>query len=641
MRSRGPRRPAALDYAARGTLTLGKAFGMLYVDIETYCDVSVTDVGTYRYAADPSMLPILIGYAEDDGPVRVTDSLDEVRGLLTSPGPKCAHNSDFDRLCLSAALGVSLDWAEWTDTAALAAAAGYPRSLEGVASALGAGHKNAEGKRLVKKFCQPGRWGRVMPEDAPEDWQLFADYCGQDVTVLRGVHRRLPPLSAMERRVLAADHAVNERGLLLDMPLVATALEVAMDESAAAKEALEDALYIENGGSTAQIRQALLTDHGYDMLSLDKKSIQAALDDPAAPEQVKAALRLRQAASSTTWGKYRAMQARATGDRLRGAYRYFGAHTGRWSSGGAQLQNLSREGTTEQREAIIADLRLGLGASLEGLKLLVRGTIIGDPGLVVYDFAQIEARTLAWLAGEQWVLDVARDESRDYYTETGRRMGGMDRGQGKVAALALGYGGGTGAMRNFGYGGPYRDVRGRPCEKIVHSPETTARLGKSEAELQVLVHAWRAACPRIAHYWSEVEEVFWVGGSVGAVTVHPEGDTRHVVLPSGRALSYRQVRQSGRGLRYLKAERGVQVSTWGGSLTENITQAVARDVFAEALVRVHEAGYPVVGHSHDELIVEGPQEWLDPIGALMRTPPAWAWGLPIGVKGEWTRRYTK
>ena len=601
----------------------------LYIDLETY-SAAPLDAGVYRYAADPSFLILMAAWAVDDGPVTVATTREEINAIpgLSDPATlKVAHNAQFERVCLSVFSGLGAgefhDPTTYHDTMAVAGNLGLPKSLEKLSAALGTAPKDTAGAALIRYFCVPNRKGqRNLPESAPEKWLDFVDYCAQDVATLREVHAALGdfPTDA-ERRVYLADQRINDRGILTDTKLARLAEAAAQDNAAEQLAELKTITGCDNPNSRDQMLR-WFQETGLDLPDLQRGTVSAALEGPLeAPHR--RALELRQELALVASKKYSAALAGVSSDsRLRGQFRYFGAHTGRWSGRGVQLQNLPRLGfdTEQEAEAEVVDLLLGFRPDAATLKKLVRPMFRGP--FCVVDYAAIEARVIAWLAGETWALE-AFAAGQDIYVETAQRMGkalnaSFTRSEGKVAVLALGYNGGVNSLRAMGAKGDDRD-------------------------LQILVSAWRTANRKIVGLWSELDEAFYSGGKVGRVRVERNGSHRAIVLPSGRAIHYRDTKfrldSLGRRRASFMTAQGYRSDTYGGRLSENITQAIARDVLAEALVRLEEAGERVVGHVHDEVLVES--EDLDRIQALVTEPPAWAGGLPLSAAGFVCRRYRK
>lgn len=617
----------------------------LYIDIETYSEINLPKSNAYRYAEDPSFLMLMAAYAIDDEPVKVVFGADclEIPGLWdTDTVIRVAHNAPFERICYSAALHKTgelepltyLDPADWHDTQAIAGVYGYPQKLAELARALGGAQKDEAGTRLISLFCKPNRQGkRNLPEDFPKEWEEFVAYCVQDVETLRSVDKQLPDWpTEMEYRVYLADQAVNDRGIKVDAEMAAAAVEVAEANALNQTAEIVALTGIGNPNSGPQML-AWLRGQGVRAPNMQKATVDALLTDPALDPLPRQVLEIRQELALVAAKKYTAALDRINADeRLRGSFHYFGAHTGRWAGRGVQLQNLPSatlgskdddDPTIERKIAAgVLDLKLGLGADSHTLKALVRAMFTGP--FTVVDYSAIEARVVAWLAGEQWALD-AFAAGRDIYVETAERMGGLTRKEGKVAVLALGFNGGINSLRVMGAEG-------------------------SDDKLKFLVRQWRTANPSIVELWADMQEAFRYGGPVGdLVYVEKDGADRYIRLPSGRAIAYhdlksRWVEKWGDRVQQIsyadpKNLKG-RVDTYGGRLVENITQAVARDVLAEALVRLGDHGYRAVGHVHDEILVEGAYS-IEVISGIMSESPAWADGLPLGAEGYHCRRYRK
>lgn len=622
----------------------------IYVDIETRSRVDLKKSNVYRYAADPDFRILMMAYAIGDSPVIVTTSPHEITALLYAwlidDHTIIAHNAAFERICFSEHLRrypderldgffseqgyLISDW--FDDSAALAAVHGYPAKLETVARWLGGEQKDEAGSALIRYFSVPNRKGEFNPpESAPDKWQQFRDYCAQDVETHRGVYQTLPDWPVRERDVWLADQVINDRGILVDVPMATQAVAAAEDNRMIQEIEFSAITGVTNPGSTQQV-MAWFEETGLPLPNLQKATVDETLTrDDLSPDH-RRALELRQELALVASKKYIAALDRVnTDDRLRGSFQYFGAHTGRWAGRGVQLQNLPAatidppEGVT--LDAAIAaealDVTMGNGATAHVLKALVRSMFLGP--FTVVDYSAIEARVLAWLAGEQWALEAFR-AGRDIYVETADRMGGLTRKEGKVATLALGYNGGVGSLRAMGAEG-------------------------SDAYMQKLVDQWRAANRHITAYWKEIDQVFWTGGRAGRVGVIRDGNSRQIILPSGRSITYHgvsRVMQENRWgnvspqLSFRDPKRGLtgRMETYGGRLTENITQAVARDVLADALVALTYAGYDVVGHVHDEILVEGPHS-VEHIARIMTHSSPWAEGLPLDAEGYRVPRYRK
>lgn len=614
----------------------------LFIDLETFSDIDLRKSNAYRYTESDQFQILMAAYAIGGDPVQVVFGADifDIPGLWDPSVEKIAHNAPFERIALSKFArcqhelnpGEYLDPEEWTDTQALAALAGYPQKLEKLAEALGGELKDSAGTLLINWFCKPDRKGqRRLPEDHPEKWAQFVEYCRQDVVTLRDVHRKLPTWpSEHERRVYLTDQRINDRGIQVDTVMAQAAIDAQEENKIGQFNEMVELTGLENPNSNVQLL-GWLKGQGVGVANLQAATVTALLED-ALPEPVERVLELRQELALVAAKKYQAALDRVNADgRLRGSFAYHGAHTGRWAGRGVQLQNLPSASLAEKDApaevvdrtiaAAVLDLYLGYGADAKTLKALVRPMFTGP--FTVVDYSAIEARVVAWLAGEEWALQAFRD-GRDIYVETAERMGGMTRKEGKVAVLALGYNGGTGSLRAMGADG-------------------------SDEKLQYLVTQWRNANPAIVQFWADMQRAFRNGGQAGRITVEKDGADRLVRLPSGRAIVYhdlkeRWVEKWGNQVRQISFADPkppyFRVDTYGGRLVENVTQAVARDVLAAALVSLDRNGYPVVGHVHDEVLVEGVYP-VEEIAGVLNALPDWAAGLPIDAAGYICPRYRK
>ena len=616
-----------------------------YLDFETFSDRDIAKDGAYVYTASERFAPLMMSYALDDAPVQrvemVAEMCEVILEALQSGGRIVAHNAQFERLVCSRLAGLPegeyLDPGRFIDTAALAASQGYPRALGPLAKALGIEEKDSAGTRLISLFCKPNRDGaRTLPADRPEDWARFGEYCDRDVYVLRDAHRALmaryphprPEYAGFsteaEAEVFHADQAINDRGIRVDTEMAREAVRAGADNALELEAEAFALTGLSNPGSVAQMT-GWLAEQGIEVPDLRAATVTELLAREDLACVVRRVLTIRQETALAASKKFAAAVRSTSGDgRARGLFQYCGAHTGRWAGRRIQLQNLPRmKHSPEREEALICDLLLGDGVSNQDLKGLVRAMLLGP--FTVVDYSAIEARVLAWLAGEQWVLD-AFSAGRDIYVETAKRLGpAYSRQDGKVATLALGYQGAVGSLISMGAKG-------------------------SEAELRKLVARWRMANPAIVGLWYELEKRFWTGGVVGErLSIRRDGRERVVTLPSGRELIYhgvakRQVRRDGfdrEELSFLAPlPQRPRVPTYGGKLTENITQAVARDVLAQALVGLEAGGYEVAGHVHDEVLIEGEHE-VSEVAALMCAPTSWNKGLPLDAAGYTTQRYRK
>ncbi|MBQ1539051.1 MAG: DNA polymerase [Desulfovibrio sp.] len=656
----------------------------LHLDIETYSPVSIADCGNYKYAMHPEFRILLVAFAFDDEPVRIVDLASGepmpacVLNALVDPDVmKVAHNAVFERVCFTMLLrsqglipdGVWLDPAEWDCTMARCARAGLPLSLAEAAKALHLEQqKMTEGKALIKKFCVPNKAGalfgseRVMPADAPEDWKTFKDYCVRDVVVERQIDKALSWVTVpdSERWLYEADQNINDRGVLIDTTLASQAARIdAMIKAGLVQEA-RALTGLSNPNSVAQLRcwlEERLGDEVAQLRKTDVLDIAETTQDPV----VRRVMEIRQQAGKTSCAKYPAMlDAAGPDDRARGLLQFYGTRTGRWAGRLVQLQNLPQNHLPLEeldfarslvREGDYQTLKLCFGNVNDTLSQLIRTALIAPEGktFVVCDFSAIEARVLAWLAGEQWVLDTFR-QGGDIYCATASQMFHVPvekhgqnaelRQKGKIAVLALGYGGGVSALDAMG----------------------GKRLGMSEDEEGETVRMWRDANPGICRFWKDVEK-----GALAAIThggewpcgplvfhMAPDGTTLLCRLPSGRDIAWPEAEETinrfgSKSIRYRGVDQQTNKWTWletyGGKLTENITQAVARDCLGEVLTELDTYGHRVVFHVHDEVIVEVRKEEadkeLETVKRFFADVPKWAKGLPLKGAGYITDYYLK
>lgn len=608
----------------------------LWLDLETYSPLELKKVGAYAYSEHPEFQIRLAGWDPGDGRVRVATGTEqtvrELAALVLDPRViKVAHNANFDRVCLSRALGMPtgeyLDPSQWEDTMALASRAGLPASLDKLAKHLKVAEKDTAGTYLINLFSKPREGRMVTPQEEPEKWDRFVAYMRQDVITLREVHEAIPRVDGpIEREAWIADQRINDRGMKVDLELARLALAADEDNREQTMSAMSSLLGISNPNSTTQLMTALTEGLGLEIPNLRAETVSETLQRTDIGPDARRALEMRQEIALSASRKFDSILRYASDDgRLRGQFRYFGAHTGRWSSRGAQIQNLPRH-QLDWPQAAITDLKLGLGADPSDLKALVRPTFVGPFG--VADYASIEARVLAWVAGEKWAIEAFR-QGRDIYVETAKRMGGLTRQQGKVAVLALGYQGGWSSLFHMGAEG-------------------------TQDELEWLKVQWRRANRKIVKLWALLQEAFADGGRAGLLEVRVVGNDRHILLPSGRPIVYRNVRwerwvvelPNGKKARRegwrFDGSLGNRADTYGGRLTENAVQAISRELLAEAIVELLAAGFDVVGHVHDEVLIETSEESvLAQAIEVMTRNPEWAIGLPLDAEGFLTDRYRK
>lgn len=639
----------------------------LFVDIETFSSVDIKKAGAFRYVEALDFEIMLVAYAWDNEPVRliedyqsVNDEAEAVTSALFDPSVvKVAHNSAFERAAFSRWIGDYLPPEQWEDTMILSAYNGLPLSLENSGAALGLPYqKIKEGTLLINYFCKPckptvanGGRTRNLPEHAPDKWARFCEYCRRDVEVAQQIYYRLARFAVpdWERQVWALDARINERGVMVDTELAEAA--VAVDEAFTAERTAEmkQLTGLENPGSVAQLKGWLET-RGLYTDALDKAAVADLMAKAKDPTTVRV-LQLRQLLGKTSTKKYGTMLAASCADqRMRGLTQYYGAgRTGRWAGRLVQLQNLPQnhlEAIGAVRELVRARdlemLELIYGNVSDVLSQLIRTALVAKPGhtFLVADFSAIEARVIAYLAGEQWRMDVFA-AGGDIYCSSASQMfhvpvekhgvNGHLRQKGKVAELACGYGGGVNAMLNFG----------------------ADKMGMTNEEMQQIVTQWRAASPSIPKFWREAEKAARLalenpGMSYSlkcGVRYRKDGVALRCQLPSGRWLSYWGARLENDSIVYMGqgASGGwMKKDTWGGKLVENIVQAVARDCLAVSMLRLAEAGFQICFHVHDEVVAEAPEgsRWQD-MAEIMGRPIDWAPGLLLRADGYETPFYMK
>lgn len=637
----------------------------LSIDIETRSSADLPSVGVYKYAAAPDFRVLLFGYSWDGEPARVIDlTRDELPhglflALMDPRVVKHAFNAMFERVCLSRMLGMPegtyIGASSWRCTMAQAAYWGVQGSLKQVAAFLDVdAQKDAAGTRLINKFSKAT--AKPVAFDGG-DWGRFVAYCARDVDCEMEVAAKLPgPIPEREQGLYVLDQRINDRGAGVDARLAATACAMSEADAASSKERLAAITGLANPNSPAQLLK-WLQGRGCPVESCGREALEAEAAREGCDALAREAIRLRLASAKSSVKKYAVARDAAGADgRLRGCFQFYGAATGRWAGRLMQLQNLPRgrlsgdaldDARAFAREGDAEALELLYGDVQDALKSLVRTVLVPREGHVfaVSDFSAIEARVLAWLAGEKWVLDVFRGDGKVYEATASRMFGvpvdqvGKDlRQRGKVATLALGYQGGPKALERMG----------------------ALAMGIPEAELPKMVRMWRNANKRIKALWGEAETAAYAALRGGGPQRFARGACRArkdssigglaIDLISGRSLHYRGAKVSDDGsLSYLACGKGaaaLKVDTYGGRIVENVTQAIARDVLAEAMVRLEEAGYEIVAHVHDEVIVEVPADRADQclgrVNALMgNVAPEWATGLPLRAEGYTCTSYRK
>ena len=650
---------------------------VLHLDLETYSSAPLPKCGVYRYCDSPDFEILLLSYAFDDESVVTVDLAcgEEIpegflAALTDSQVVKIAHNATYERVCFSRylrrsgllAAGEWLDPAQWRCTMVMAWYLTLPGRLADVAVALNVTEKKMEeGKDLIRYFsvpCKPtktnGGRTRNLPQHAPEKWATYKKYNAQDVETERAVYHALlkHPLPEHEWELYALDQRINDRGVRIDRLLVKQAMAVDLAFSRQAFKRAQELTGLDNPGSVSQLK-AWLADMDMPMESLSKRIVQ----EKAAEAEgiVKELLELRLELSKTSIKKYEAMARTVCRDgRVHGMLQFGGAsRTFRWAGRLVQLQNVPQNHLPDLRLArdIVKrsdeeQLELLFGSVPGTLSELIRTAFIPKDGcrFIVADFSAIEARVLAWLAGEEWVLDEFRGKGK-IYEATASRMFHVPqetivkghpnyeyRQKGKQAVLSCGYGGGVGALKAMGAKMP-------------------------EEEMQPLVDSWRAANPHIVQFWyalgNAASEAIEKHNSVrvGKVKVYWRDNRLLIRLPSGRDLCYLSPRYvtnrfGSRGVGYLAASANGKMElqeTFPGRWAENCTQAIARDLLAHAMQNLEAAGYPIVFHVHDEAVMEAPigQGSVEEACRIMAIPPDWARDLPLRADGEEMEFYRK
>ena len=647
---------------------------LLFLDFETRSTVDIGKCGSFKYIADPSFDVLLLAYAWDDDPVKLVDFaqgetwLEDFLQGLRDPDVTCiAHNCAFERAVIGKLLGYTPP-EHWFDTMHLTAHCGLPLGLDGACKALGLPEDQAkmkEGKALIRYFCTPPKATKTnggrpwnLPEHAPEKWDTFRRYCAQDVSSMRTIFnllkRWLP--DETERRIWALDAKVNEKGMNTDQQFVRHAMEMDGKYKAELTEKAIAVSGIENPNSVQQVKDWLKDQEDIEVPSLNKKEVADVIAN-LKTDRAKQLMEIRSELSKTSTKKYDAF-IRCSGEdaHVRGCFQFFGAHSGRWSGRLVQLQNLKQNhlpDLDDARELVkTGDFECFemLYPNVTGtLSELIRTSLIAEPGeqFVVSDFSAIEARVSAWFAHEEWVLDVFRNGG-DIYCATASQMFGVPvekhgqnselRQKGKIATLALGYGGGVNALKAFG----------------------ADKMGMTNEEMAQTVDLWRKANPRIVSMWKSLETAMKKSIVHKATTVDKVGGVRFrwekgivwMRLPSGREMAYYGADygesrfKNGMTLSYLgidSKKKFTRIETWGGRVFENLVQSTARDCLRDTMLRLDADGWDIRGHIHDEVICSEPinGRGVEEMCEVFARPIDWAPGLPLTGAGYTTPFYKK
>lgn len=650
----------------------------LSLDLETYSSVDLGKSSVYRYVESPDFDILLLGYSADGSEVQVVDLAQgeqiptEVIDALTDECVcKWAFNAQFERVCLSQWLRRNgyplrnehyaapddpcmayLNPAGWHCTMVWSAYLGLPLSLKDVGAALGLDkQKLTEGKELIRYFCVPGKDAtRRMPASAPEKWATFRAYNLRDVETEMAIQERLRKYPVPEEvwSQYHLDQQINDRGIGVDRTLVRGAIGIDKRSREELTARLQELTMLDNPNSVQQMKDWLAA-NGLQTDTLGKKQVAELLK--TAPEPLKSVLVLRQQLAKSSVKKYQAMENAVCADgRVRGCFQFYGARTGRWAGRNIQLQNLpqNRMPDLEQARSLVRagdydSVRLLYDSTPDVLSQLIRTALIPSPGktFFVSDFSAIEARVIAWLAGEQWRQQVFA-EGKDIYCASASQMFGVPvekhgvnghlRQKGKIAELALGYGGSVGALKAMG----------------------AIEMGLKEDELKPLVDAWRTANPQIVKLWWEVDRA--VTRAVGDRTATETHSIRFtcqsgmlfITLPSGRRLAYVRPRIGenqfgGSAITYMgtnAAKQWARLESYGPKFVENIVQAISRDILCYAMQALRDCA--IVAHVHDEVILEAdPGMSLEAVCERMGRTPPWAQGLLLRADGYATPFYKK
>lgn len=649
----------------------------LGIDLETFSIQDIKKVGAFRYIDDPSFQIMLFGYSFDGEPSTVVDLMlgeeipsEVIRALYDPAVIKTGWNNAFERYALWKHFNRYLPPEQWRDTMILAAQCGLPLSLAGACEALNMSEDKAkmkEGKALIKYFCTPckptkanGKRTRNLPEHDMEKWAKFKEYCGRDVDSegeVRDILIRYEP-SEIEHRFWCLDARINENGIHYDPVLAKAAILMDAENKAQLIEEATALTGLDNPNSVAQIKAWLEEQEGIEVASLNKKAV-ADVVSQLTKESTVQFMELRKEISKSSVKKYDAMVRSAGPDNhIRGCFQFYGANrTGRFAGRLVQLQNLPKNYLPDLavarslvRTGDAETVRLLYDNVSSTLSELIRTAFIPEPGhrFIVSDFSAIEARVIAWFAGEQWRLDVFKNGG-DIYCASASQMfkvpvvkngiNGHLRAKGKVAELALGYGGGVNALKQFG------------ADK--DDPKEGTK-GMTEEEMAETVALWREASPRVVRLWKTIENAAIkavvrktsVTDSLAGVRFDYENGILWMNLPSGRRIAYWDAqytpskwKRGQKTLSYMaidqQSKRWCRRDAWGGVLVENLVQATARDCLRDKMLALEEAGFDIRMHIHDEVVITEPVNGrsLEDVNAIMNAPIPWAEGLPLRGEG--------
>ncbi len=648
---------------------------ILHIDIETFSDVDLKKLGVYKYAESPNFRLLLLAYAYDDDPVQIVDIASgedipkQVLQDLENPNiTKKAFNAQFERVCLDEALFTHTG--PWKCTKIKAAYFGLNGSLDSVGKVLGIDpdkRKLEIGKNHIRLFSVPRKPSKAngyrtvyLPADKPIEWLEFKEYCIKDVEAERAIEEKLSfnSLPDMEFQIYQLDQKINDAGVKLDLDLAEAASLLDDKQSQLFEKKYHDITQLDSPRKLGKLKEWIYSRTGTAVTSITKDNLPILREDFKEYPDVVEALEIRQRLSRSSVSKYRAMVDLASDDgRARGLFRFYGAATGRWAGRGIQPQNLPRNYLSDldtAREVIrqrdLSWIEMMYEDPADVLSQCIRTAIIPGEGknFIVADFSAIEARVIAWLTGEQWRLDVFRTHGKIYEASAAQMfkvpIESIDKGsplrqKGKVAELALGYQGSIGALRQMG----------------------ALEMGLTDEELPELVSSWRDANPAIVSFWGELDNAARecienrTDQKLGKLFLSYHHGMLFIKLPSGRELAYPKAMTRphhsfafGDEIAYsdLAPDGNWRtVPTYGGKLTENVVQAIARDCLVEAMLRLDAAGHEIVMHVHDEVVLEAPkdeaEDTLKETLNLMCAPLSWAPDLPLSADGFVTPYYKK
>ena len=634
----------------------------LAIDIETYSDVDIKKAGVYAYAESTAFTILLFGYKYDDEDVKLIDltvdslPLSIILDLYSSAVIKTAYNANFERVCLSSFLGAKLPIHQWRCTAVQASMLGLPNHLKDVARVLNLdAQKDAKGTRLINYFSISHDGKKRMPSDDPIKWEEFKSYCIQDVKVESEIRHKLSkyPIPDSEQELYIIDQLINDRGILIDREFVSNAIRIDKTQSDICKDMFNELTDGVNPKSSSQVKQYLI-DNGLDVSSVDKTAIGNIIKNTD-NENIKKILELKLRLGKTSIKKYEAMKRSMCSDgRIRGLLQFYGANrTGRWAGRLVQVHNLPQNhlDNLEEVRSLVRNgdyelLNMLYDDIPDVLSQLIRTAFIPSEGkkFIVCDFSAIEARVIAYLANEKWRIDVFNTHGKIYEASASQMFKvpiesitktSSLRQKGKIAELALGYGGSVGALKQMG----------------------AINMGLEEDELQGLVDSWRNANPNITRFWKTVERsainaVKGIPSTIDkGISFKREDGILFITLPSNRKLAYVKpkivLNRFGSESIVYEGVNGTtkvweEIETYGGKLVENIVQAVARDCLVESIKRLHNKGYKIIFHVHDEIILEVSEDvTVEEIESIMSEPIDWAEGLNLTAAGFEARFYKK